>query len=155
MFYIITFPICVQAFFLFSWYGLLNWNAILFKFFSISRVCRFKSDEERVPVHRIVDEIFPSLLNIFNKLVQIANPPVDVADYIKLICKIFWSSIYVRLCMNGGFFFVNFYLIRQFDSLELNLKCLLTSCYCKQEETPLQYLPQIRVFFFFFWEDGT
>ncbi|XP_047270912.1 potassium channel KOR1-like isoform X3 [Capsicum annuum] len=28
-------------------------------------------------------------------LVQIANPSIDVADLIKLICKIFWSSIYV------------------------------------------------------------
>jgi len=26
-----------------------------------------------------------------------SNPPIDVAELIKLICKIFWSSIYVRL----------------------------------------------------------
>lgn len=63
----------------------------LFCFF----VFRFKSDDERTPVNLIVDQTFPSLLNIFSKLVQITNPPVDVADYIKLICKIFWSSIYV------------------------------------------------------------
>lgn len=71
--------------------------AALFVLRILSRKYEFKSDEERVPVHRIVDEIFPSLLNIFNKLVQIANPPVDVADYIKLICKIFWSSIYLEI----------------------------------------------------------
>lgn len=56
---------------------------------------RFKSDEERTPVYRIVEETFPHLLNIFNRLVQIVNPSMEVADLIKLICKIFWSSIYV------------------------------------------------------------
>ncbi|POO04191.1 Coatomer beta subunit [Trema orientale] len=63
----------------------------------LSRKYEFKSDEDRVPVHHIVEETFPSLLNIFNKLVQIANPPLDVADFIKLICKIFWSSIYLEI----------------------------------------------------------
>ena len=57
---------------------------------------RFKSDEERTPVYLIVDETFPHLLNIFNNLVQIANPSIEAAALIKLICKIFWSSIYVR-----------------------------------------------------------
>ncbi|KAK6145755.1 hypothetical protein DH2020_019624 [Rehmannia glutinosa] len=60
-------------------------------------VYRFKSDEERVPVHHIVAETFPHLLNIFNRLVQIANPSIEVADLIKLICKIFWSSIYLEV----------------------------------------------------------
>jgi len=58
---------------------------------------RFKSDDERTPVYLIVEETFPPLLNIFSKLVQIPNPPLDVAELIKLICKIFWSSIYVGL----------------------------------------------------------
>ncbi|KAJ0035121.1 hypothetical protein Pint_25573 [Pistacia integerrima] len=55
----------------------------------------FKSDEERTPVYRIVEETFRHLLNIFNRLVQIPNPSLEIADLIKLICKIFWSSIYV------------------------------------------------------------
>ncbi|KAM6545760.1 hypothetical protein CsatB_026496 [Cannabis sativa] len=71
--------------------------ASLFVLRILSRKYEFKSDEERVPVHHIVEETFPSLLNIFNKLVQIVNPPVDVADFIKLICKIFWSSIYLEI----------------------------------------------------------
>lgn len=65
---------------------------------------RFKSDEERTPVYHIVEETFPHLLNIFNRLVQITNPSIEVADLIKLICKIFWSSIYVRLL--GMFYFI-------------------------------------------------
>ncbi|BFG15638.1 hypothetical protein CerSpe_019120 [Prunus speciosa] len=58
---------------------------------------RFKSDEERTPVYRIVEETFPPLLNIFSRLVQIPNPTLEVADLIKLICKIFWSSIYLEI----------------------------------------------------------
>ncbi|KAL8140216.1 hypothetical protein V2J09_006237 [Rumex salicifolius] len=57
----------------------------------------FKSDEERTPVHIMVEETFPHLLNIFHKLVQIGNPSPDVADLITLICKIFWSSIYLEI----------------------------------------------------------
>ena len=46
-------------------------------------------------MYLIVEETFPPLLNIFSNLVQIPNPSLDVAELIKLICKIFWSSIYV------------------------------------------------------------
>nr|CAB3484159.1 unnamed protein product [Digitaria exilis] len=58
---------------------------------------RFKSEEERIPLYQVVEESFPRLLNIFSKLVQIPNPPIEVADLIKLICKIFWSSIYLEI----------------------------------------------------------
>lgn len=71
-------------------------------------LCRFKSDDERTPVHLIVEETFPPLLNIFNKLVQIPNPSIDVAELIKLICKIFWSSIYVRFLYAILFLFLYF-----------------------------------------------
>ncbi|XP_060181526.1 importin beta-like SAD2 [Lycium barbarum] len=63
----------------------------------LSRKYEFKSDEERTPVYHVVEETFPSLLNIFNRLVQITNPSIEVADLIKLICKIFWSSIYLEI----------------------------------------------------------
>ncbi|XP_022733037.1 importin beta-like SAD2 isoform X2 [Durio zibethinus] len=63
----------------------------------LARKYEFKSEEERSPVHRIVEETFPHLLNIFNRLVQIENPALEVADLIKLICKIFWSSIYLEI----------------------------------------------------------
>ncbi|CAH9136550.1 unnamed protein product [Cuscuta epithymum] len=63
----------------------------------LSRKYEFKSDEERTPVYQIIEETFPYLLNIFNKLVQITNPSIEVADLIKLICKIFWSSIYLEI----------------------------------------------------------
>nr|GLL41506.1 importin beta-like SAD2 [Ipomoea trifida] len=63
----------------------------------LSRKYEFKSDEERAPVHHIVEETFPYLLNIFRGLVQIENPKVEVAELIRLICKIFWSSIYLEI----------------------------------------------------------
>ncbi|KAF5182902.1 Importin beta-like sad2 [Thalictrum thalictroides] len=63
----------------------------------LSRKYEFKSDEERTPVYLIVEETFPNLLIIFNKLVQIVNPSLEIAELIKLICKIFWSSIYLEI----------------------------------------------------------
>ncbi|OAY52150.1 importin beta-like SAD2 isoform X1 [Manihot esculenta] len=90
-----------------QWPRLLDWikhnlqdqqvYGALFVLRILSRKYEFKSDEERTPVYRIVEETFPHLLNIFNRLVQIANPSLEVADLIKLICKIFWSSIYLEI----------------------------------------------------------
>ncbi|KAI9080651.1 hypothetical protein K1719_037408 [Acacia pycnantha] len=90
-----------------QWPHLLDWvkhnlqdqqvYGALFVLRILSRKYEFKSDEERTPVYRIVEETFPHLLNIFNRLVQIANPSLEVAELIKLICKIFWSSIYLEI----------------------------------------------------------
>ncbi|CAL5032954.1 unnamed protein product [Urochloa decumbens] len=63
----------------------------------LARKYEFKSEEERIPLYQVVEECFPRLLNIFSRLVQIPNPPIEVADLIKLICKIFWSSIYLEI----------------------------------------------------------
>ncbi|RLM79588.1 importin beta-like SAD2 [Panicum miliaceum] len=63
----------------------------------LARKYEFKSEEERIPLYHIVEETFPRLLSIFSKLVQIVNPPIEVAELIKLICKIFWSSIYLEI----------------------------------------------------------
>lgn len=90
-----------------QWPGLLQWvkhnlqdqqiYGSLFVLRILSRKYEFKSDEERTPVYLIVEETFPNLLVIFNKLVQIVNPSLEVAELIKLICKIFWSSIYLEI----------------------------------------------------------
>ncbi|XP_030467372.2 importin beta-like SAD2 [Syzygium oleosum] len=90
-----------------QWPRLLDWvkhnlqdqqvYGALFVLRILAREYEFKSDEERTPVYRIVEETFPHLLNIFNRLVQIVNPSLEVADLIKLICKIFWSSIYLEI----------------------------------------------------------
>ncbi|XP_058093575.1 importin beta-like SAD2 isoform X2 [Magnolia sinica] len=90
-----------------QWPGLLHWikhnlqdqqvYGALYVLRILSRKYEFKSDEERIPVYLIVKETFPHLLNIFNGLVQIVNPTLEVAELIKLICKIFWSSIYLEI----------------------------------------------------------
>ncbi|KAL3507171.1 hypothetical protein ACH5RR_032553 [Cinchona calisaya] len=90
-----------------QWPALLYWVKLnlqdqqvfgaLFVLRILARKYEFKSDEERTPVYHIVDETFPPLLNIFNSLAQIPNPSIEVADLIKLICKIFWSSIYLEI----------------------------------------------------------
>ncbi|GLT74887.1 hypothetical protein SLA2020_466520 [Shorea laevis] len=90
-----------------QWPALLDWVKLslqcqqvygaLFVLRILARKYEFKSEEERIPVSRIVEETFPCLLNIFSGLVQIVNPSLEVADLIKLICKIFWSSIYLEI----------------------------------------------------------
>ncbi|KAK8684849.1 hypothetical protein V6N13_040864 [Hibiscus sabdariffa] len=90
-----------------QWPRLLDWvkhnlqdqqvYGALFVLRILARKYEFKSEEERTPVHRIVEETFPHLLNIFSRLVQIDKPALEVADLIKLICKIFWSSIYLEI----------------------------------------------------------
>ncbi|KAF9606113.1 hypothetical protein IFM89_023136 [Coptis chinensis] len=90
-----------------QWPGLLHWvkhslqdqqiYGALFVLRILSRKYEFKSDEERTPVYLIVEETFPNLLTIFSRLVQIVNPSHEVAELIKLICKIFWSSIYLEI----------------------------------------------------------
>ncbi|RID62109.1 hypothetical protein BRARA_E01202 [Brassica rapa] len=90
-----------------QWPRLLDWvkynlqnqqiYGALFVLRILSRKYEFKSDEERTPVSRIVEETFPLLLTIFNGLIQIENPSLEIAELMKLICKIFWSSIYLEL----------------------------------------------------------
>ena len=58
--------------------------------------CRFKDEDERTPVYQIINSTFSTLLEILKYLLSMPNPPIEVADLIKLSCKIFWSSIYVR-----------------------------------------------------------
>ena len=102
-----------------QWPTLLRWvkhnlldqqvYGILFVLRILSRKYACRLDQERTPIYHIVEETFPHLHNIFNRLVQIANPSIEVADLIKLICKIFWSSIY----RSGSVFLLFNFLIHQ------------------------------------------
>ncbi|KAB5527592.1 hypothetical protein DKX38_021439 [Salix brachista] len=76
--------------------GLATYHVLAY-YNSVYGFFKIKSDEERTPVYRIVEMTFSHLLNIFIKLVQIPNPSLEIADLIKLICKIFWSSIYLEV----------------------------------------------------------
>uniref|UniRef100_A0A7N0UGH1 Importin N-terminal domain-containing protein n=1 Tax=Kalanchoe fedtschenkoi TaxID=63787 RepID=A0A7N0UGH1_KALFE len=97
----------IQADYPEQWPALLHWvkhnledqqvYGALFVLRILASKYEFKSDEERTPVHSIVEETFPKLLSIFSRLVQIENPSIEVAELIKLVCKIFWSSIYLEI----------------------------------------------------------
>lgn len=69
----------------------------LFALRILTRKYEFKDDDERTPVYQIIDTTFPTLLEIFKYLLSMANPPIEVADLVKLICKIFWSSTYLEI----------------------------------------------------------
>ncbi|OEL35059.1 Importin beta-like SAD2 [Dichanthelium oligosanthes] len=59
---------------------------------------RFKSEDERIPLYHIVDETFPRLLSIFSNLVQIDNPPIEIADLINTSLIVFhFGSLLVQL----------------------------------------------------------
>eukprot|EP00850_Spirogloea_muscicola_P013908 SM000097S24761 [mRNA] locus=s97:152586:160145:+ [translate_table: standard] len=69
----------------------------LFALRVLARKYEFKhEDEERAPSHVLVSTTFPVLINIFKYLLSLPEPDAEIAILIKLICKIFWSSCYVR-----------------------------------------------------------
>lgn len=98
---------------------------------------RFKSDEERTPVYRVVGETFPLLLNIFNTLLNIPNPSLEVAELIKLICKIFWSSIYVRFFLPFSsikVFHTVYFVLHSMHVLPIHVKCKVKLVFDKDEK---------------------
>lgn len=56
---------------------------------------RFRDEDERAPLVAVVAEVFPYLLSIFQGLLAVPSPPIEVAELLKLLCKIFWSTNYV------------------------------------------------------------
>lgn len=63
----------------------------------LTRKYEFKDEEERMPVYHIINTTFPVLLEILNYLLALPNPAIEIADLIKLILKIFWSSAYLEI----------------------------------------------------------
>lgn len=63
----------------------------------LTRKYEFKDEEERNPVYQIIEKTLSTLLGILNYLLSMPNAPIEVADLIKLTCKIFWSSIYQEI----------------------------------------------------------
>lgn len=61
----------------------------------LARKYEFKEEEERQHLHTVVQNLFPHLLNIFKYLIAMPNPNLEIAELIKLICKIFSSACYL------------------------------------------------------------
>jgi hypothetical protein len=53
--------------------------------------------DERAVFAEMVTLVFPVLLSIFQQLLIAPSTSVEVAEYMKLICKIFWSSTYMGI----------------------------------------------------------
>ncbi|KAG9148191.1 hypothetical protein Leryth_014126 [Lithospermum erythrorhizon] len=67
----------------------------MFSYFMFTSCWSFlwsESYEYRYPVSRAIKKLFPHLLNKFEELVQIENPSMEIAEPVKLICKMFLSS---------------------------------------------------------------
>ncbi|KAH7428022.1 hypothetical protein KP509_10G071600 [Ceratopteris richardii] len=63
----------------------------------LTRKYEFKDEEERRPLYQIIETTFSTLLNFLNYLLSLQNPPIEVADLMKLTCKVFWSSVYLEI----------------------------------------------------------
>lgn len=63
----------------------------------IARKYEFKDEEEREPMNAVVATFLPSLLALLKHLMAIPSPTLEIAEYIKLILKIFWSSCYLEI----------------------------------------------------------
>eukprot|EP00899_Mesostigma_viride_P026574 jgi/Mesvir1/7100/Mv09206-RA.2 len=63
----------------------------------LSRKYEFKDEEERGPMRPIVNAFFPIILQMAEALLQVENPGAEVAELLKLICKIYWSSTYLEM----------------------------------------------------------
>ena len=63
----------------------------------VVRKYEFRDDSERVPLLAIVDTTFPPVLAVFQSLIANPSPSPDLAELLKLCCKIFWSSCYLEM----------------------------------------------------------
>ena len=57
----------------------------------------FRDEEARAPMNEVTSAVFPGLLQIFGQLVETPTADPAAAELMKLVCKIFWSSTYLRL----------------------------------------------------------
>lgn len=63
----------------------------------LARKYEFRDEEDRVPLQTIVNTTFPVLLPIFKHLLATDSPSPDLAQLLKLVCKIFWSTTYMDI----------------------------------------------------------
>ena len=58
----------------------------------IARKYEFRDESDRAPLVAVIEATFPSVLSVFQTLLANPSPSPDLADLLKLCCKIFWSS---------------------------------------------------------------
>jgi hypothetical protein len=63
----------------------------------VARKYEFRDEGERAPLIAMIDTTFPSILVVFQTLLANPSPSPDLAELLKLCCKIFWSSCYSEM----------------------------------------------------------
>uniref|UniRef100_A0A1D2AD30 Importin N-terminal domain-containing protein n=1 Tax=Auxenochlorella protothecoides TaxID=3075 RepID=A0A1D2AD30_AUXPR len=63
----------------------------------IARKYEFKDDVDRLPLVQMVQATFPLLLPIFQSLLSSDSASLELAELLKLICKVYWSSTYMEI----------------------------------------------------------
>ena len=63
----------------------------------IARNYEYSDRDDREPMNTTVRVIFPSLLQVFQGLLQNKDSSLELAEMLKLCCKIFWSTIYIEV----------------------------------------------------------
>ncbi|EIE23737.1 ARM repeat-containing protein [Coccomyxa subellipsoidea C-169] len=69
----------------------------LFALRILTRKYEFKDEEDRIPLGTLVDATFPILLRIFQGLLASESASLEVAELLKLVCKVFWSTTYMGI----------------------------------------------------------
>ncbi|KAK2079907.1 hypothetical protein QBZ16_002302 [Prototheca wickerhamii] len=63
----------------------------------VARKYEFKDEEDRLPLLEVVNSTFPALLALFQSLLASDSGAPELAELLKLVCKIFWSSTYMEI----------------------------------------------------------
>lgn len=61
------------------------------------RKYEFRDESDRAPLVVTIDATFSPLLSVFQVLLSSQSPSTDLAELLKLCCKIFWSSCYLEI----------------------------------------------------------
>jgi len=63
----------------------------------ITRKYEFKDEDERQELQQVVALTFPKLLALLQQLTKIETDSVEIAELMRLVIKIFWSSCYLNV----------------------------------------------------------
>jgi len=63
----------------------------------LARKYEFKDPDERGPLGEVINNVFPTMLQIFQAVLAEGNRTLEMAELLRLICKTFWSSTFMAI----------------------------------------------------------
>lgn len=63
----------------------------------LTRKYEFRDEDDRPHLNAILNTTLPVLLQIFNSLLSLDTHDPQIAVYLKLVCKVFWSATYMGI----------------------------------------------------------